>query len=189
MKDIYILFLTTILIFFSVQTNTMFSLFSFITYALFLFLVFFFFKVEFLTYLFFIIYMGAIVVLFLFVIMLIEFKPIKADKLEIAFIKILMVFVCFYIFLLSIKNQHIDVNFSIVTQTMLSNSTLSDLATFKDFIDIIEIGLILYDCFVVLFINITMLFALGIISVVLLTKEQSKKFNIESKKYIYNKLI
>src|SRR5688572_11611099 len=104
---------------------------------------FFFFKIEFLAYLFFIIYMGAIIVLFLFVIMLIEFKPIKSDKFEIAFTKMLLVFVCFYTFLLSIKNQNMDVNFTIVTKTIWSQAASYDLITFKDYIDIIEIGLIL----------------------------------------------
>jgi len=190
MKEIYITFLIIVLIFFSVQTNTMFSLFSFITYALFLFLSFFFFKVEFLTYLFFIIYMGAIVVLFLFIIMLIEFKPVKNDRIEIAFTKILLVFVSFFIFMISIKNQKMDVKLNILQQNIWSDKMkIYDLIKYQDYLDIAEIGLILYDCFLVLFINITMLFALGIISVVLLTKEQiPEKF--EKKKAIkYYKLI
>ena len=190
MKEIYITFLIIVLIFFSVQTNTMFSLFSFITYALFLFLSFFFFKVEFLTYLFFIIYMGAIVVLFLFIIMLIEFKPVKNDRIEIAFTKILLVFVSFFIFMISIKNQKMDVKLNILQQNIWSDKMkIYDLIKYQDYLDIAEIGLILYDCFLVLFINITMLFALGIISVVLLTKEQiTEKF--EKKKAIkYYKLI
>lgn len=193
MKELYLLLLISILIFFSVQTNTMFALFSFITYALFLFLSFFFFKIEFLAYLFFIIYMGAIIVLFLFIIMLIEFKPIKNDNIETAFIKILLVFVSFYIFLISIKNQNINTNLNILQQIVwLDNLKNYDLITFKDYLDITEIGLILYDCFLVLFINITMLFALGIISVVLLTKEQiTQKFKTAKiKKFInYPKLI
>jgi NADH-quinone oxidoreductase subunit J len=190
MKDLYLFLLITILIFFSVQTNTMFSLFSFIIYASFLFLSFFFFKIEFLAYLFFIIYMGAIIVLFLFVIMLIEFKPIKTDNLETAFIKILLVFVSFYIFLISIKTQKMDVKLNILKQTFWKeNIKLYDLDLFKDYLDIVEIGLILYDSFLVLFINITMLFALGIISVVLLTKEQVP-VQFERKKVInYYKLI
>src|ERR1051325_4134405 len=101
MKEIYLYVLIAILIFFSVQTNTMFSLFSFITYAL---------------YLFFIIYMGAIVVLFLFIIMLIEFKPIKSDNIETAFTKILLVFLSFFIFLISIKNQNINTNLNVLQQ-------------------------------------------------------------------------
>jgi len=123
--------------------------------------------------------------------MLIEFKPLKSDKFEVAFTKMLLVFVCFYSFLLSIKNQNIDVNFTIITKTMWSQSSSYDLVMFQDYIDIIEIGLILYDCFIVLFINTTMLFALGIISVVLLTKEQSLiQKTIEKKKLSYlNKLI
>lgn len=192
MQEIYILLLLTILIFFSVQTNTMFSLFSFITYALFLFLSFFFFKIEFLAYLFFIIYMGAIIVLFLFIIMLIEFQPIKNDNIETAFTKILIVFVSFYIFLISIKNQKIDTNLNILQQTIWSeNLKVYDLISFQDYLDVAEIGLILYDCFLVLFINVTMLFALGIISVVLLTKEKlPENFQIKKKKFInYKKLI
>jgi len=189
MKEFYLIFLITILVFFSVQTNTMFSLFSFISYALFLFLSFFFFKVEFLTYLFFIIYMGAIVVLFLFIIMLIEFKPIRSDNLEIAFSKILLIFVCFYMFFISIKNQNINVNLIIFSKTIWFNYFSNEFLTFQDHIDIIEIGLILYDCFLVLFINITMLFALGIISVVLLTKQQNLIYNSNLYKNKYFKLI
>lgn len=190
MKEIYIAVLIIILIFFSIQTNTMFALFSFITYALFLFLSFFFFKVEFLAYLFFIIYMGAIIVLFLFIIMLIEFKPIKSDKIETVITKIGLVFASFYVFLISVKNQKMDVKLNIFQQTFWSeNIKAYDLIKYKDYLDIAEIGLILYDCFLVLFINITMLFVLGIISVVLLTKEQaSEKF--EKKKIVnYKKLL
>nr|YP_010576292.1 hypothetical protein OYV93_mgp33 [Thecamoeba quadrilineata]UZN43829.1 hypothetical protein [Thecamoeba quadrilineata] len=190
MKELYLALLITILIFFSVQTNTMFSLFSFITYALFLFLTFFFFKVEFLAYLFFIIYMGAIIVLFLFIIMLIEFKPIKSDNIETAFTKILVVFISFYIFLISFKNQQMDVKLNILQQTYWLEQIKSyDLIKYQDYLDITEIGLILYDCYLVLFINITMLFVLGIISVVLLTKEQVPE-RFEIKKIInYKKLL
>ena len=191
MKDIYILFLLSILIFFSVQTSTMFCLFSFITYALFLFLSFFFFKVEFLAYLFFIIYMGAIVVLFLFVIMLIEFKPLVCDKLEIAFSKMALVFLSFFIFFISIKNQNLDVNLSLILNKIEIYSSSYDFNSFYDVIDIVEIGLVIYDCFLILLINITMLFALGIISVVILTKEKKEHLNQKQEKKViaYSKLI
>jgi len=135
--------------------------------------------------------MGAIVVLFLFVIMLIEFKPMVCDKLDIAFSKVALVFVCFFIFFISIKNQNLDLNLSLVLNKIEISPSFYDLNSFNDVIDIVEIGLILYDCFVILLINITMLFALGIISVVILTKEKQniQKQNNEKKIIAYNKLI
>jgi NADH-quinone oxidoreductase subunit J len=175
MQEIYILLLTFLLIFFCISTNTMYSVFSFIAYALLLFICFFFFKVEFLTYLFLIIYMGAIVVLFLFVIMLIEFKPLFIDNSEKAFLKILLIFFSFYSLLISIKNENINTNLFFFNKQkfiLLNNSI--DLTQYFDILDIAEIGLIIYDCYIVLFLNITLLFLMGIINVVLLTKTQIK---------------
>jgi NADH:ubiquinone oxidoreductase subunit 6 (subunit J) len=175
MVEIYIYFLTSILIFFCVSTNTMYAVFSFIAYAILLFVSFFFFRIEFLTYLFLIIYMGAIIVLFLFVIMLIEFRPLKIDEWKEGIIKIIFLFFCWYSFFLSIRNLNLNNNINIITQTVTYPSNY-DINYLKDYLDIIEIGLIIYDCYLVLFINITMLFLLGIISVVLLTKQEKTQF-------------
>jgi len=116
----------------------MYSVFSFIAYALLLFICFFFFKIEFLTYLFLIIYMGAIIVLFLFVIMLIEFKPLYLDNSEKSFVKILLIFFSFYSLLISIKNENINTPLLILSKKNIFGTPI-DLVQHYDILDIVEI--------------------------------------------------
>lgn len=186
MSEIYIYLLVSILIFFCVCTNTMYAVFSFIAYALLLFISLLFFRIEFLTLLFLIIYMGAIIVLFLFVIMLIEFRPLVIDDWEDAFIKMLFIFICCYLLFIAIININFNNNLNII-MTMESAPLLTDVNYFTDYLDIVEIGLIIYDSYIILFINITMLFLLGIISVVLLTKEKKMVERKKSQNLTYQK--
>src|ERR1051325_2058824 len=94
----YLILLYGSLLFFVITSNTMYKVYSFILFSLLLFLSFFIIRVELITYFCMIIYMGAIMVLFLFVIMLIEFKPLQYYSFKFQFFNVCLVFLTFFIF-------------------------------------------------------------------------------------------
>lgn len=100
---LYLILLYGSLFIFILTTNTMYKVYSFILFSLLLFLSFFAYRVELLTYFCMIIYMGAIMVLFLFVIMLIEFKPLKYYSFKVQFFNLSIIFILFFIFISNFK--------------------------------------------------------------------------------------
>jgi len=126
--------------------------------------------------------MGAIMVLFLFVIMLIEFKPLKYYSFKVQLFNVSLIFIIFTIFISYYKTYSPDtvMNFSII----LNNTSLqSEKSSLLDFSETVEVGIVLYEYFFYFILLLTNLFLLGILSVVLITKNRTKLFKIATKTY------
>lgn len=179
---IYLIVLYGALFFFILTTNTMYKVYSFILFSLLLFLSFFIFRVELITYFCMIIYMGAIMVLFLFVIMLIEFKPLQYYSFKFQFFNVCLVFFTFFIFVSYFKASNPDtlMNFTVVISDNPLQSEKSDL---YDFSETVEVGIVLYEYFFYFIMLLTNIFLLGILSVVLITKSKSKVIQPIKKRY------
>jgi len=179
---IYLILLYSALLLFVLTTNTMYKVYSFILFSLLLFLSFFVFRVELLTYFCMIIYMGAIMVLFLFVIMLIEFKPLKYYSFKIQMFNISIILILFFIFISYIRASSIDtiMHFNtIISQDIL----LSEKYDLIDSSETVEVGIVLYEYFFYFILLLTNLFLLGILSVVLLTKNRAHLYKQATKTY------
>lgn len=179
---LYLILLYSALFFFVLSTNTMYKVYSFILFSLLLFLSFFAFRVELLTYFCMIIYMGAIMVLFLFVIMLIEFKPLKYYNFKFQIINVSIILIFFLIFISYFRASSVDtlMNFNtLISETQLT----SERYQLFDSSETVEIGIVLYEYFFYFILILTNLFFLGILSVVLLTK--NKAYIYKQPKKIY----
>lgn len=179
---LYLILLYGALFSFILTTNTMYKVYSFILFSLLLFLSFFVFRVELLTYFCMIIYMGAIMVLFLFVIMLIEFKPLRYYSFKVQFFNVSIVLILFFIFISYYRTYNVDtvMNFN----TLISQDVLqSEKFDLNDSTETVEVGIVLYEYFFYFILILTNLFLLGILSVVLLTKNRAKVYKQSSKTY------
>ena len=129
-----------------------------------------------------IIYMGAIMVLFLFVIMLIEFKPLEYYPVKIQIFNISLIFIIFAIFLAYYKEYSVDtiMNFSMIIN---SDGLQSEKSNLFDVTETIEVGIVLYEYFFYFILLLTNIFLLGILSVVLITKSRTKIFKQAKKTY------
>ena len=179
---LYLILLYLSLFQFVLTANTMYKVYSFILFSLLLFLSFFIFRVELITYFCMIIYMGAIMVLFLFVIMLIEFKPLKYYSFKVQLFNVSLVFFTFFIFISYFKysNQDSIMNFNIVIE---NNPLRSEKYDLYDFSETVEVGIVLYEYFFYFIIILTNIFLLGILSVVLITKNKNKLIKQSKKRY------
>lgn len=177
----YLILLYLTLFAFILTTNTMYKVYSFILFSLLLFLSYFVFRVELLTYFCMIIYMGAIMVLFLFVIMLIEFKPLKYYSFKVQVFNVTLVLIMFFIVISYFRAYSVDTDMNF--NTLISQEVLqSEKIDLKDSTETVEVGLVLYEYFFYFIIILTNLFLLGILSVVLLTKKNRAKVYKQSKK-------
>ena len=179
---LYLTLLYLSLIYFVITSNTMYKVYSFILFSLLLFLSFFIFRVELITYFCMIIYMGAIMVLFLFVIMLIEFKPLQYYSFKFQLFNVCLVFLTFFIFVSYFKNSNTDtlMNFTVV---ITENPVQSEKFDLYDFSETVEVGIVLYEYFFYFIVLLTNIFLLGILSVVLITKSKSKVIQPIKKRY------
>jgi len=179
---IYLMLLYSSLFSFVLTTNTMYKVYSFLLYSLLLFLSFFIFRVELLTYFCMIIYMGAIMVLFLFVIMLIEFKPLNYYSFKIQVFNVSLIFILFFIFLSYYRSSNMEI--LLQYNTIISQDILqSEKYDLFDNSETVEVGIVLYEYFFYFILLLTNLFLLGILSVVLLTKNKAEFFKQTHKVY------
>lgn len=127
--------------------------------------------------------MGAIMVLFLFVIMLIEFKPLRYYSFKVQLFNISIVLVLFFILISYYKAYSIDtfMNFNTV---IVTDPIISEKYDLYDSTETVEVGIVLYEYFFNFILVLTNLFLLGILSVVLLTKNKGQPYHQTSK--IYN---
>ena len=90
--------------------------------------------------------MGAIMVLFLFVIMLIEFKPLRYYSFKVQLFNISIVLVLFFILISYYKAYSIDtfMNFNTV---IVTDPIISEKYDLYDSTETVEVGIVLYEYF------------------------------------------